>query len=582
MSSYQLRTYQREAVDLSMQWLLKNTFPALIELSGGAGKSLIFAELAKILYQKTSKRVLGLVPTEDLLLQNGEKMEMTGMPFSYYSASVSKSLRHPIVIATDGTFKSIAKEKGHEFCAVIVDEAHRVTPTFKEIINDMKEGNPNLRVIGMTGTPFRMKTGYIYELDEKGVMLDKSEAHEPYYKKLLMRLTCNDLIAMNYLTPVSIGETGVTYDTDKLKIGSSGLFTDKSVKTTFEGKGSITEQIVKDAINRTKDRKGVMFFCATIEHCEEVIKYLPEDSYVFLHSKMKKKDRRQAIADFKSQKKKYLVNKDIATVGFDAPHADACVLMRALESNGLFQQIVWRVVRLYEGKTDALLLDYGKNIEKLFDGSDDIFTPKIKVYGNKEGEKITVQCPTCEAEQEFSKRMGYELFDANGYAVDEFGTRQLTELGQHIPAHHGRRCKGVVAKGKNQFERCDYKWSFSLCKECGHENDIAARECASCGIKLITPDSKLTNTPTVIKKGEKYIATVTGWNIKEHSNFTLAVFKTPHGEISEKFYPNHPNRFIAQHGVVFERATQCGEKMPRQIEYTLTPKGTFHITRYIA
>ena len=261
--SYTLRPYQQAAVDAAIRWMKKNSEPALLELSGGAGKSLICAEIARVMYQLSGKRILVLVPNQDLLLKNGEKMAMTGEKFSYYSASVSKSLRHHIVLATEGTFKSIAKKIGHEFSCVVVDEAHRVTPTFKQIITDMREGNPNLRVIGMTGTPFRTTEGYIYDLDLENKIMQ--EATNPYYKKLLYRVTCDDLIAQGYLTPAQIGLPSESYDTSKIVLGDREDFTESELKKTFELK-SVTSKIVADMLEKTKHHLGVIVFCATLKH----------------------------------------------------------------------------------------------------------------------------------------------------------------------------------------------------------------------------------------------------------------------------------------------------------------------------
>lgn len=568
---YTLRSYQLEAVEIAMLWLKANSEPALLELSGGAGKSLIMAEIARRLFLLTGKRVLCLVPSEDLLLQNGEKMELTGEKFSYYCASVQKSLRHHIVIATEGSFKSIAEEKGHEFCCVLVDEADKVTPTFKTIIENMRKGNPLLRVLGMTGTPFRMKTGYIYELDTENRMVDN--AINPFYKKLLYRITCNELIAMGYLTPVRVGMPDDHYDTEDLVIQGEN-FTNKSVKNAFEDK-SVTERIIKDVLKKTVNAKGVLIFAATLNHAREILKYLPEDETIFLYGDMPKAERRQAIADFKAQKKKYLVNKDIATVGFDAPHADFCVLMRALESNRLFQQIVWRVVRLYDGKDYATLLDYGNNIEKLFNGSDDIFTPQIKTYGNKPSEKIEVMCEYCGTEQEFSKRQGFEQWDAFGFALDLAGDR----LDPPIPSHYGRRCTGVTPLGKNQFKRCDYYWTCSECKECGHKNDIAARQCEACGLVLINPESKLSETATYIPIGERTKTRVDGMTVR-HGEVINVTFDTPHGEIKCRFFPNHAQTHIARHGWAFKKATNDGQNKPVHIEYTKQKSGLCSINLY--
>lgn len=573
MTSYVLRPYQQAAVDLAINWMKKNTDPALLELSGGAGKSLICAEIARVMYQLSSKRILVLVPNQDLLIQNGEKMAMTGEKFSYYSASVSKSLRHHIVLATEGTFKSIAKKIGHEFSCVIVDEAQRVTPTFKQIINDMREGNPLLRVIGMTGTPFRAD-GYIFKLNNED-KIEQESMPNAFYKKLLYRVTCDDLIAQGYLTPVQIGVPSESYDTSEIVLGNREDFTESELKKTFELK-SVTSKIVADMLEKTKHHLGVIVFCATLKHAQEVCDLLPEGSYVFLHGKLSNAERKQAIHRYKTQQVKYLINRDIASTGFDAPHTDCCVFMRSVGSNGLFQQMVWRMVRLYEGKEVSLLLDYGNNIENLFDGSPEIFKPQIKAYGSKPQEKITVMCEDCGTEQDFTKRPGFEHYDPFGYAIDLAGDR----LEGNIPAHYGRRCTGVTVLGKNQFIRCDYYWTCKTCPSCEHKNDIAARQCESCGLTLINPEDKLSEQAVYIPVGERTRTRVDSMTVR-HGEVMRVEFDTPHGAIKCRFFPNHAQIHVARHGIKFNKMTRNGQDKPLYIEYTKQKNGYCSINEYI-
>lgn len=578
MSSFVLREYQQDAVDCAINWMKKNSEPAVLELSGGSGKSLIIAEIARILFQMTGKRVLCLVPNQDLLLQNGEKMEMTGEQFSYYSASVGKSLRHQIVIATEGTWKSIASTIGDQFCAVIVDEADRVTNTFKQIIEDMKLKNDKLRVLGLTGTPFRLQDGYIYDIDLNNKKVQ--EATEPYYKKLIYRITCAELIAMGYLTPVVVGTIGASYNTEALKINEkTETFTSKSLAAMLDK--SKTARIVNDFIEKTIDKKGVMVFATSIAHAEEICSYFKTGEFVFLHGGMSDSDRREAVRRYKSQEVKYLINVDIATVGFDAPHTDTIVLMRPTASNRLFLQIIWRAVRLYAGKDYALLLDYTNNIENLFGDSGDIFTPQIKAYGRKENEKIKVTCPECATEQEFSKRPNFDDYNENGYAVDLAGDI----LVPNIPAHYGRRCTNVVLKGLNRFVRCDYYWTNKQCEECGHHNDIAARVCESCKTQLIDPDEKL-NDVAVVLYGEKKIKIpvnamhVEKGKTKDGKDVINVTFEGHDAFIPVSFYPNHHNTWVARQASIFKRATKNGTLTPKHIEYTKEKKGYYQIDRF--
>src|SRR5690554_5921216 len=112
MASYTLRPYQQEAVDLAIKYMRKNSLPAMLELSNGAGKSLICAEVARIMTGLSGKKVLCLCPAAELVEQNHEKYLLTGNEASIYSASIGKGLRHDVVFATEGSFKSKALEVG--------------------------------------------------------------------------------------------------------------------------------------------------------------------------------------------------------------------------------------------------------------------------------------------------------------------------------------------------------------------------------------------------------------------------------------------------------------------------------------
>ena len=87
---------------------------------------------------------------------------------------------------------------------------------------------------------------------------------------------------------------------------------------------------------------------------------LPPELSGFVHSKNKGSDK--IIEDFCNQKIKYCVNVDMMTVGYDMPHCDVIVLMRATESARLLQQILGRADRLYPDKPHFLVLDYAENI----------------------------------------------------------------------------------------------------------------------------------------------------------------------------------------------------------------------------
>lgn len=492
------RDYQQDAHDAAIEWIRKSIEPCLIEAPTGAGKSIIVAMLANTIFKMSGKRILCLAPTAELVTQNRKKYLLTGEPASMFSASAGrKELKHPVVFGSPGTVKNSVDKFRDGYAAVVVDEAHGITPTLMEIIRVMSEGNPKLRVIGLSATPYRLGTGYIYASHYERGFNDEDCCMDPYFTQLVYSIDARMLIARGYLSEPIFTPTGEHYDTAGLTLNSLGQFSKDSVDRAFTGKGRKTSRIVADVIDKSQGKQGVMIFASTIQHAKEVMESLPPDMSALVTGDPKltpKSERQRIIDEFKAKRIKYLVNVAVLTTGFDAPHVDHIAILRATESVALLQQIVGRGLRVEEGKTTCLISDYAENIERHAPHGD-IFDPDIKAKRKGEGEPITAVCESCGYQNEFSARENPDesLIDDNGYFVDGAGDRILTEENVPIPAHYGRRCKGMVQhpEKRGEVDRCGYKWSFKECEECGYENDIAARFCTKCRGEIVDPNEKL-------------------------------------------------------------------------------------------
>ena len=91
----------KEAVKRGYQLGTQAFRALLLGLSAGAGKSLICAELARILVGLSKKKILCLCPRLKLVAKPRE-IPFNGNEASIYSASIGKSLRHDVVFATEG------------------------------------------------------------------------------------------------------------------------------------------------------------------------------------------------------------------------------------------------------------------------------------------------------------------------------------------------------------------------------------------------------------------------------------------------------------------------------------------------
>lgn len=527
----ELRDYQLAASEAAKAELAMTTLPCLIEAATGAGKSHIIADLAHWLHNKSNKKILCLAPTADLVEQNHAKYVSIDKA-SIYSASIRKSLKHAVVFGTPITvLNSIDKFVG-KFAAVVVDEAHGITPTIKEIIHKLRDSYPKLRVVGLTATPYRLGEGYIYRYDENNQPVPETKTRDPYFNKLVYRVDAPYLISRGYLNPPVSECTNLHYDTSRLELGANEQYTNKSLERAFAGKGRLTADIVADIVEKCRRRNVVMIFAATVQHAQEVMESLPNRKALVVGET---KNRKNILEQARQGKIKYLVSVGALTTGVDIPRCDAVAILRATESAALLQQIAGRGARLCPdiGKTDFLLLDYAENIERHCpDG--DLFNPDIKASNYSSSELIiNATCPDCGTVNPFGGRKNDEGFIVtdDGYFCDLTGDVILVD-DKPMPAHYGRRCYGqTIIKGV--VERCSYRWSGKECYDCGHYNDITARYCEACKSELIDPNEKLVLEYKKLKKDPYSLTTdkVLDWQCAEHlsraGNKTVAVtYKT--------------------------------------------------------
>lgn len=505
-----LRPYQQEAHDAIIGWIKRNTAPCCIEAATGAGKSHIIAALADTIHAMSKgKNILCLAPSAELVNQNAEKFRLTGGKCSIFSASAGeKSLRHPVVFGTPGTVINSIKRFGNEFAAVVIDECHGLTATVKEIVEEIRKVNPMLRVMGMSATPYRMNTGYIFKHWADGKPVREDQTKDPYFEACVYRIQAYELIEQGFLTKPTIGKAGVVgYQTLNMELNSRGQFDAEDIDRAFHGHGRKTAAIMADIVDQAAYLRGVMVFAATVKHAKECMASLPPELSALVTADTPKPERKQIIADFKAKKIKYLVNVSVLTTGFDAPHVDMIAILRPTESAGLLQQIIGRGLRVDEGKDTCVILDYAENLPRHCPEGD-LFNPKVKAKTNSSGaDFVTCECEWCGIENEFTARPNKEGYpiDANGYFLDLDNNRIETKWGA-VPAHFGRRCRASDTVAGERIQ-CGYRWTSKPCPHCKADNDIAARYCSTCKGEIVNPNDKLKLTFKAMKKDPTQLQT---------------------------------------------------------------------------
>lgn len=593
---FELRPYQSAATDKTLEFLRQSVDPVLIDAAPAAGKSYMIAKLAAELHKMSGgKRVLCLAPSRELVTQNHQKYLLTGEPASIFSASAgAKSTRHVVVFGTPKTVaNSISRftRTGKDgFCAVIVDECHGMTPTIRAIIDEMRQANPNMRVVGLTGTPFALNKGYIFRIWHDGRVNDDDVTRDPYFTQLAYRVSAREMLDEGFITPMVVGEiNSEAYDTSGIELLPNGTFNHATVERAFEGHGRRTAGAIADALYQARNRPGgVMYFAATVRHGQEVMASLPVENSAFVSGDDctlfgKPATRKQVIEAYRARRVRHLTSIGTLTTGFDVEHTETIVLLRFTESASLLTQILGRAWRLCEGKADCLLLDYAGNVAKHFGDTADIYNPVIRAKGKAgPGTPIEAECPDCGYLNEFTLHPDYADFqrDKHGYCLDVFGAPLMSEYGP-VAAHYGRRCFGMVRAGKRgEYERCGYRWSGKECPACNEICDIAARFCG-CGNELVNPNDRLISEFVAKKKDastpqtDKILSLDWKESVSQKGNATIrADFVTPYRQFSAWFLKEPRN---AKQAADLDRFLKAVEHDPPEtVSYCREPESTFY------
>ncbi|HCG6025871.1 TPA: DEAD/DEAH box helicase [Vibrio parahaemolyticus] len=461
---YTLRPYQADSVKAVIHYFRKHSTPAVIVLPTGAGKSLVIAELARL----AKGRVLVLAHVKELVEQNHAKYEGYGLKGAIFSAGLGrKETDQQVVFASVQSVVRNLDSFKNQFSLLVIDECHRVpddkNSSYQKVITHLRELNPGIKVLGLTATPYRLGMGWIYQYHTRGQVRTEESR---FFRDCIFELPIRYLLDENFLTPARMMDAPVlSYDFSQLKPANTGRYKEAEMDMVIDKAKRATPQIVEQIIQYARERKGVMIFAATVRHAQEIHGLLPEGETAIVIGDTPTPERDAIIQAFKNREIKYLVNVSVLTTGFDAPHVDLIAILRPTESVSLYQQIVGRGLRLSEGKSECLVLDYAGN-------SYDLYQPEVgDPKPDSTSEIITIPCPACGFNNNFWGKL-----DSNGFLLE----------------HFGRRCQGYFEdEDTGEREHCGYRFRAKYCGECGADNDIAARICHECDATLVDPDKKL-------------------------------------------------------------------------------------------
>jgi DNA repair protein RadD len=389
-----LRPYQKDAVSAVYCYLRNHDDNPVVVIPTAGGKTPILATICRDAIQNWNGRVLVVSHVKELLEQAVDKLKQVcpELPVGVYSAGLNRrDTREKVIVAG---IQSIYRRAGEldPFDLVIVDEAHLI-PTdgegmYRQFLAEAKTLSPHLRVIGLTATPFRLDAGPIC-------------SPENFLNGVCYEIGVKELIVGGFLSPL-ITKAGISKaDTGNLHIRAGEFVADEVEQLMDDDR--LVESACEEIIASTTERETCLIFAAGIKHGRHVARVLAEKHGVecgFVCGDTPAGERQELLARFRSRDErrlfahpplKYLCNVNVLTTGFDAPNIDSVVLLRPTMSPGLYYQMVGRGFRLFPGKKNCLVLDFGGNV--LRHGPVDQIS--VKRRSRNGGDPPAKECPQC-------------------------------------------------------------------------------------------------------------------------------------------------------------------------------------------
>jgi DNA repair protein RadD len=385
-----LRPYQAEAVTAVYDHLRTRDDNPCVVIPTAGGKTPVMATICRDAVTQWDGRVLILAHVKELLEQAVDKLHSMAPDLWHqigvYSAGLrSRDTEHPIIVAGIQSVYRRAAELDR-FDLILVDEAHMIPPSgdgmYQQFLREARIVNPNVRLVGLTATPYRMTTGTIC-----------SPAPDGLLNHVCYEAGVRELIVQGYLCPLQTKAGRRKADFGGLHV-RGGEFIAGEVEALMDD-DSLVRSACREIIDHTRDRHSVLIFSAGVQHALHVQRVLGEMGHEcgFVCGETLPFERAETLKRFKDGQLKYLVNVNVLTTGFDAPNIDCVALLRPTMSPGLYYQMVGRGFRLDPSKENCLVLDFGGNI--LRHGPVDALQVEDRTPGN--GEAPAKECPQCNA-----------------------------------------------------------------------------------------------------------------------------------------------------------------------------------------
>ncbi len=380
MSELELRPAQAQVVaDISAAFRAGYK-RVMVSAACGFGKT----ELATAILQaakNNGKRSGFLADRISLCTQTSERFDKYGLDHGMMQASHWRCKpSEPVQICS---VQTLARRKWPEMSLIVVDEAHVLNDAVKK-----KLAQKDCYAIGLSATAVTPGLG-------------------KYFDVVVNAPPTNRLIEQGLLVPLRYFACTAPDMTD-VKVVAGEWDAKETDKKTLQ----VVGDVVKEYLLNGRGKKFIGF-ASSIVHAQELQRqFIASGINVATYTADDQpEDRAEIVQEFKKEDSSIrgILSVEALTRGFDVASVEVLILARPLrQSLAVHVQMLGRVMRTSEGKTEAIVLDHSGNVARFWNACNELFENGVMELddGKKkekpkekpaDEEKEMMQCPKCRA-----------------------------------------------------------------------------------------------------------------------------------------------------------------------------------------
>jgi len=366
--TYSLFPHQRSVVERALVALHEDPYKTVVHMPTGSGKTRTAMHIvADVLNKNPNRLVIWLSQSAELLEQAADEFEKAWGALGSFSTSVYRfwgdhdpnieEARKGFLVAGLGKLHALSKRDanmimrlGDRAPLTVFDEAHQaIAPTFKSLINYLKDKKPGNALLGLTATPGRTWANIAAD----AVLSDFFGNHKVVLEIEGYTNPVHYLIEEGYLARPTFRTLNVDPGFNISEKDLNDMSEEYDIPTSVLDKLAMNDQrnirIITTVEDLCQRHNRIIVFAATVGHAHLISSILTlRGTHSFVITGYTDRTTRESIiAKFKSNTSEPLVlcNFGVLTTGFDAPKTSALIIARPTRSLVLYSQMVGRAIR---------------------------------------------------------------------------------------------------------------------------------------------------------------------------------------------------------------------------------------------